>query len=140
MGLGLTAIVYALGILILGISIAAGIIMLSTRIVAGFKPKFLLAAATALIAWIATGIGKWVLNITVGPGTASSVLAFVILFLVSAAIFNAMLKQPDGGQMGFGKACLATLVYIVIALVVAVILFFALGATIMGLIGVAAMH
>ncbi|MGA9334866.1 MAG: hypothetical protein WBV39_11370 [Rudaea sp.] len=137
-----TVILYALVSLLVGISIAAGIIMLATRIAAGFTPKFLLAAATVVVAWIATFIASWLMHMIVGAGALSSLIALVVLLLVSAAIINAMLKRPDGGQMGFGKAFLAALLYVIIFIVLGVILFFIFGAGMMGMVmgGAAAMH
>ncbi len=137
-----TVILYALVSLLIGISIAAGIIMLATRIAAGFTPKFLLAAATVVVAWIATFIASWLMHMIVGAGALSSLIALVVLLLVSAAIINAMLKRPDGGQMGFGKAFLAALLYVIIFIVLGVILFFIFGAGMMGMVmgGAAAMH
>jgi len=44
-----------------------------------------------------------------------------------------MIKPPTGGQMGFGKACLVSLVQYIIYIVLAVVLFFVLGGAIMGM-------
>ncbi|MEO8803152.1 MAG: hypothetical protein ABI304_08980 [Rudaea sp.] len=128
-----TVLVYGLVSLIIGIAIGAGIIMLSMRLVAGFTPKFLLAAATAIVAWIAVIAASWILGMILGHGTLTSLLALVVFFVVNAAIINALLKRPDGGQIGFGKACLVTLVELIIEIVLGVILFFVFGAGLLGM-------
>jgi len=58
-----------------------------------------------------------------------------VAFLVNAFIINTMIKPPTGGQMGFGKACLVSLVQYIIYIVLSVILFFVLGGAIMGMMG-----
>ena len=49
-------ILYGLVAFLIGISIAGAIIMLASKLVAGFTPKFIMAAVTALVAMIACGI------------------------------------------------------------------------------------
>ena len=73
---------------------------------------------------------------------ANKILAVLIVlvayFLINAAIMNALLKRPDGSQMGFGKAALVTLVALIIQIVLGVILVFVFGAGIMAMIGMGA--
>jgi len=114
-----TALVYGLVMLFIWFAIGAGIIMLATRIVAGFTPKFL----TALIVAVIETIGL------------SSIVCLVVIFLINAAVLNALAKRPDGAQIGFGKSCLVTLVQIIIEIVLCIILFFVFGTMLMGLIG-----
>lgn len=135
-----TGILIALVILAICIAVGAGIIMLATRIVAGFTPKFLIAAITFVIEMIAGVAVSWGLNMALGAGGTSSVLALIIVFVVYSAILNAMVKRPGGAQMGFGKACLATLVQLIIEIVLGVVLFFVFGAAMFGMLGGAMMH
>jgi hypothetical protein len=58
-----------------------------------------------------------------------------VIFLLYAAITNALLKKPDGGQMGFGRACLVTLIQIIIEIILGVILVFVFGAALFGMLG-----
>lgn len=135
-----TVIVYALVSLIIGLAIGGGILMLATRIVAGFTPKFLLAVVTVVIAGIAGAVASWVLGMVLGAGTLSSLIALVVLFLVNAFVLNALIKRPDGTEIGIGKACLVTLLLMIIYIVLGIILMVVFGAGMVGMIGAAAMH
>lgn len=130
-----TAILYFVIALAIGIAVGAGILMLAARVGAGFTPKFPISAATVVVEFIAAAIVSWILHMVLGMGALSSLISLVVVFLVYAAIANAMLKRPDGGQMGFGKACLVTLVQIIIEIVLGVILVFAFGATMFSMLG-----
>jgi uncharacterized RDD family membrane protein YckC len=48
----------------------------------------------------------------------------IVNFLVGAAVVNYLLPAADGSQIGFGKACLVELIYMVIGIVVALIIGF----------------
>ena len=120
-------ILYVLVALAVAFGVGALIIMLATRLVAGFTPKFLMAVVAAIVETIAAGIISYVLNMVLGVGTLSSLLALVIVFVAYAAILNALVKRPGGVQMGFGKACLVTLVQIIIEIVLCVLLYFVFG-------------
>jgi len=136
-----TGLIYGLIALIVGIAIGAGILMLSTRIVAGFTPKFPISAVTVIVEFIAAAIVSWILHLILGASSIGSIIALIVIFLVYAAIINALIKKPDGAQMGFGKACLVTLVEIVIEIILGIILFFVFGAALFGgMMGAAAMH
>ncbi|HET8942197.1 MAG TPA: hypothetical protein VFN13_09445 [Rudaea sp.] len=130
-----TVILYVLVMFIIGLSICAGILMLSTRIAAGFTPKFLLAIATVVISAIAATVVRWVLGMVMGLGAATSLVALIVLFLVNAFVLNALIKRPDGAQIGFGSACLVTLLQIILYIVLGVIVFVVFGTAMMGMIG-----
>lgn len=135
-----TGIIYALVFLIIAIAIAAGIIMLAARIVAGFTPKFSIAAITAVVEFIAGAVVSWILHMILGMGGLSSLVILVVVFVVYAAIFNALVKK-DGAQVGFGKAALVTLVQLIIEIILGVIIAFVFGAAVFGMLGgMAAMH
>ena len=135
-----TMLIYGLVSLVIGIAVGAGIVMLCTRIVAGFTPKFLFAAVTVVISAIAGAVASWVLGMVLGAGTVSSLIAFIVLFLVNAFVLNALIKRPAGGEIGLGKACLVTLLQIIVYIVLVVILALVFGAGMMGMMGAAAMH
>lgn len=131
-------ILYGLVAFLIGISIAGAIIMLATKLVAGFTPKFIMAAVTALVAMIACGIVQFGLQMVLGGGTLTLLIVLIAYFAINAAIINALLKRPDGSQMGFGKAALVTLLALIIEIVLGVILMFVFGAGIMAMIGMGA--
>ena len=128
----ITVIIYALVSIAIGIAIGAGILMLATRVGAGFTPRFPIAAATAVVEFIAAAVVGWIVSLVLGAGGLSSLVSLIAVFVVYAAIINAMLKKPDGGQMGFGKACIVTLVEIIIEIILGVILAFVFGAALFG--------
>jgi len=131
-------ILYGLVSFLIGVSIAGAIIMLATKLVAGFTPKFIMAAVAALVAMIVCMVVNFGLSMVLGAGMLTTLLAIVVYFVVSAAIINALLKRADGSQMGFGKAALVTLVALIIEIVLGVILVFVFGAGIMAMIGMGA--
>jgi len=120
---------------VVGVAIGAAIIMLATKLVAGFMPKFLNAAIAALVASIAGTLLLVGIPLVLGAGMLSSLLALVGFFVVNSAILNALVKSPSGAAMGFGKAALVTLLEIVIYIVLCIILFFVCGAALMAVFG-----
>lgn len=131
----MTAVLYALIALAIGIAVGAGILMLAARVAAGFMPKFLISVAVVVVQFIAAMIVGWVLSMVLGQGTLSSLVSLVVVFLVYSAITNLLLKRPDGSQLGFGKSALVTLVQLIIQIVLGVILVFAFGTALMGIFG-----
>jgi hypothetical protein len=131
----LTGILYLIIFLAVGIAIGAGILMLAARVGAGFTPKFPISVGTVIVQFIGAAIVSWLLRMVLGMGGLASLLTLIVVFLVYSAISNALLKRPDGAQMGFGKACLVTLVQIIIQIILGVILAFVFGAAIFGMLG-----
>ena len=126
-------ILYLLVALVVAVAVGAGIIMLATKLVGGFTPSFGSCVLAALAAWIGSAIVNYVLSMVLGAGGLTALLSLVVVFLLYAFIINALVKPAGGGQMGFGKAALVTLVVIIIYIVIGVLLFFTVGAAIMGL-------
>jgi hypothetical protein len=131
-------LLYGLVGFVIAVAIGAAIIMLATKLVAGFTPKFMMAAIAALVACIAGAVVSFGLQMVLGAGGLSSLLVLVIYFLLNSAIINALVKRPDGSQMGFGKAALVTLLEIIIEIVLGIILVLVFGAGIMAMIGMGA--
>ena len=122
----LTGILYLICFLAVGIAIGAGILMLAARVGAGFMPKFPISVGTVIVQFIAAFIVSWLVRMVLGMGGLASLVSLIVVFLAYAAISNALLKK-DGGQMGFGKACLVTLIQIIIQIILGVILVFVFG-------------
>ena len=129
-----TALVYVLVMCIVAIVVGALIVQLATKLVAGFKPGFGVAVGVVIVGMIAGAVASWVLGMVMGAGTGSTLAALVVAFLVNAAVLNALIKHPSGGALGFGKACLVTLVQYIIEIVLAVILAFLFGSVIFRMI------
>jgi hypothetical protein len=106
--------------------VGALIVQLATKMAAGFKPTLGNAVATVLVGIILGGIINYVLQMILG--STGSLIGLVVAFLVNAFIINMMVKAPAGSQMGFGKACLVSLVQYIIYIVLALAsLFFGAG-------------
>lgn len=128
-----TVILTVLVTLFIAISIGALIIMLATKIAAGFGPRFGQCFLAALAATILAAILSWIIGMVLGSGGIASIVSLVLVFLLNSAIINAIVKRPDGNQMGFGKACLVSLIQIVIEIIIGVICVFLFGAAIFGM-------
>ncbi len=135
-----TALLTILVVCVIAIGVGALIIMLATRIAAGFVPKFLHAFLAALTVTILAFILSWVLNMVLGAGGLASLISLVLVFLLNAAVINALVKTPTGMQMGFGKACLVSLIQIVIEIILGILLAFVFGAAIFGMMGAGVVH
>lgn len=125
----MTVILYALIALFVAFAIGALLIMLATKIVGGFSPKFFpTALLTAVVITIAGIAASWLLGMVLGGGGLSSLVSLVVVFLIYAALINILVKRPDGSQMGLGKSALVTLVLIIIEIILGVIMMFVFGA------------
>jgi len=131
-------LLYGLVSFLIGIAIGGAILMLATKLVAGFTPKFIWAAIAWLVAAIVCFAVNFGLQMALGAGMLTLLVVLVAYFAVNSAIINALLKRPDGSQMGFGKAALVTLLELIIQIVLAVILVFVFGAGLMAMFGMGA--
>ena len=133
-----TVLVTIVVTLFIAIAIGALIIMLATKIAAGFGPRFGQAFLAALAATILAALLSWIIGMVLGSGGIASLVSLVLVFLLNSAIINAIVKRPDGLQMGFGKACLVSLIQIVIEIIIGILCVFLFGAAIFG--AMSAMH
>lgn len=129
----LTALIIGLVILVVFIVIGAFIVQLATKLAAGFKPNLGNAVAVVIVGIIAGAVVSWLMQMVLG--STGSLIGLVVSFLLNAFIINMMIKTPSGGQMGFGKGCLVTLIEYVIYIVLCVVLFFVFGSAMVGLLG-----
>lgn len=134
----MTAVLYFVIALVIGVAVGAGILMLAARLAAGFTPRFGISAAVVVVQYIAAAIVGWIVSMVLGNGGIAGLLSLVVVFLVYAAITNLMLKRPEGSQLGFGKASLVTLIQLLIQIVLGVILVFVFGAALFGIFAGAA--
>ncbi|MEP6898383.1 MAG: hypothetical protein ABI870_07615 [Rhodanobacter sp.] len=129
-GMGMFAM---LMIFVVGILIGALVLCVAFRLVVGYMPSYLRSLGAVVLTAVAVIIVSVVLRMIM-PSGLSGLLSLVVQVLVGAAVVNYMLLGKDGMQIGFGKACLVQLVYIVIGFVIALILGFLLAGVIGGMI------
>ncbi|OOG59568.1 hypothetical protein [Rhodanobacter sp. C03] len=128
-----------LGLLVMvvgGILLGALVLCLAFRIVVGYMPSYLRSIGVVLLTFVAVVVASVVLGMVLHGG-AGGLLSVVVNFLVGAAVINYLLLAQDGNQIGYGKACLVQLVYMVIgfvcALVIGLIMAMVFGAAIFGM-------
>jgi hypothetical protein len=74
-----------------------------------------------VLTWIA-GIVAMVVIGMVSSGSAGGLLSLIVQFVVGAFVVNRLLLAQNGSQIGFGKACVVQVIYLVIFIVLAMIL------------------
>lgn len=117
-GMGMLAM---LVFIVTGVLIAALVLGLAFRLVVGYMPSYLRSLGAVLLTFVAVLVVSVVLGMIL-PFGLSRLLALVAAFLVGAAVVNYLLLAKDGSRIGYGKACLVQLVYIVIEFVLALVL------------------
>jgi len=141
---------------VVGLLVAALFLKLSVRIVAGFSPGYLRSLGAVVVAAVLTFIVNLVLTTVfglgggmmagdpeaaaaamAGTGLLAMGLAFVFGFLINAFCVNWLIKRPDGSAMGFGRALLVVLVYMIIVIVLSIIAGVVIGMLGLGAAGLA---
>ena len=115
-GMGMMAL---LVMIVGGILIGALVLCLAFRLVVGYMPSYLRALGAVVLTFVAVVAASMVLGMLLHGG---GLLPAIVNFLVGAAVVNYLLLAQDGSQIGFGKACLVQLVYMVIGVVLAMII------------------
>lgn len=116
-GMGMLAILVSV---VVGILVAALVLSVAYRLIVGSMPAYTRALVVVVLAWLASAVVGFILKLVMSGGFGG-LLVLAAQFLIGAAIINAMLPS-SGGQIGYGKACLVQLVYLVIFLVLAVVI------------------
>jgi hypothetical protein len=104
-----------------GILVGALVLSVAFRLVVGYMPSYLRSLGAVLLTAVAVVVAAAVLGLVMHGG-ASGLLSAVVQFLVGAAVINYLLLAQNGSQIGYGKACLVELVYMVAGFVLAVII------------------
>jgi len=102
-----------------GILIGALVLCLAFRLVVGYMPSYLRALGAIVLTFVAVVAASMVLGTLLHGG---GLLPAIVNFLVGAAVVNYLLLSQDGSQIGYGKACLVQLVYMVIGFVLALLI------------------
>lgn len=116
-GMGLFAM---LVMIVVGILLAALVLSIAFRLAVGYMPSYLRALAAVVLSWVAGVVAMVVIGM-VSSGGAGGFLSLVVQFLVGAFVVNRLLLSQNGSQIGFGKACVVQVIYLVIFLVLAMI-------------------
>ena len=105
--------------------IQALVLQYATKLIINFKPSFVYAYKVSLLAYLGGflvgfcyGFLRGLLNaISNEPSdVGGNSIAILISLVVQAATYAVLIKHPDTGPIGFGKAILVTLVQMVILL------------------------
>ena len=119
-----------------GILVAALVLSVAFRLVVGYMPSYLRSLGAVVLTAVVAVVAAVVLGMLM-HGAASGLLSAVVQFLVGAAVINYLLLAQNGNQIGYGKACVVELVYMVIgfvlALVIGLLLAMVFGAALFGM-------
>lgn len=123
---------------LLGVAVAIGVgslvVQFATEKIANFKPPYGATFLASLIGYLASYAISFIVGFVIGTtkGQVSgmvSLLLLVICFFVQATFYSFMLKSPDGAPLGYGRACIVSIIQLIIAaLIIAVILMMFVGA------------
>jgi len=98
--------------------IGALLVQLATHWVCKFKPPYGMAYKAIFLAYIAS----WVVGFFVGfmvaaaggeIDSATYLLIIIIGFFVTSGLYGIMIKHPESGPIGFSKACLVSLINLI---------------------------
>ncbi|MEO6800382.1 MAG: hypothetical protein ABI178_10640 [Rhodanobacter sp.] len=118
-GMGLFAM---LVMVVVGILVGALVLSVAFRLVVGFMPSYMRALGAVVLTFIAVVVVSLILAMVLHGG--ARLLPMIVNFLVGAAVVNYMLLAADGSKIGFGKACVVELIYMVIGFALALIIGF----------------
>lgn len=119
-GMGLFAM---LVMIVVGILVGALILSVAFRLVVGIMPSYLRALGAVVLTFVAVFVVSMILGMVL-RGAGGGLLSMVVNFLVGAAVVNYLLLAADGSKIGYGKACVVELIYMVIGIVLALIIGF----------------
>jgi hypothetical protein len=143
--LGVFALMMVGGLLIGGL-----VLKFTVRLLQGFSPGYGKSVLVVFLAMVAGFIVNIVLSMVMGVGSnaalmggdeaamAGAMMASLGLMAISllASLFitaffvNLLIKQPDGQAIGYGRACLVSLLYLVVIVVLGIIAAVVLGVVI----------
>jgi hypothetical protein len=119
-GMGMFAM---LVMIVVGILVGALILSVAFRLVVGIMPSYLRALGAVVLTFVAVLVVSMILGMVL-RGAGGGLLSMIVNFLVGAAVVNYLLLAADGSKIGYGKACVVELIYMVIGIVLALIIGF----------------
>ena len=138
------------------------VLKFSVKLIEKFSPSFGRSVLAVLLAGIVSFVASIALALAFGLGGAglgsddpeaamaamgaaslmANLISFAISFVAMAFAVNLLIKQPDGASLGFGRACLVSVLYmavmIVLFVIVGIVLALVFGAALLGAAGLAA--
>jgi hypothetical protein len=135
-GMGMFAIL----IMVVGSVLLGGLLLcLAFRMVVGYMPSYVKALGAVLLTMVGTWIVSWVLRMVL-PGGLGGFLSMVVNLLIGGAVVNYLLLALDGRQIGYGKAILVQLLYLVMFILLVVLVGFVLAIFFGSMFAAAASH
>lgn len=116
-GMGMLAMLI---MIVVGILVGALILSVAFRLVVGIMPSYMRALGAVILTFIAVVVVSLILGMVMHGG--ARLLPMIVNFLVGAAVVNYLLLAADGSRIGYGKACVVELIYMVIGFVLALII------------------
>lgn len=118
-GLGMMGLLITL---LVGVAVAALLLCLSFRLVLGYMPSFVRALGAVVLTAVADFVALTLAGLFLG-GHGGGLLVPAAEFLVGVWAVNHLLLSLDGSPIGYGKASLVQLVYMVIGILIGLLLF-----------------
>ena len=116
-GMGMFAMLI---MIVVGILVGALILSVAFRLVVGIMPSYMRALGAVVLTFVAVVVVSLILGMVMHGG--ARLLPMIVNFLVGAAVVNYLLLAADGSKIGYGKACVVELIYMVIGFVLALII------------------
>jgi len=103
----------------IGALIGALIVQLATKLVAKYKPPYRMAYKAVFLGYLASAVIGFVIGLMIGAsgGTFNEtvfVMTMVIGFFAASAIYAPLIKSPANEPLGFGRACMVSLIQVII--------------------------
>jgi hypothetical protein len=118
-GLGMAGLLI---MLLVGVAVAALLLCVAFRLVLGYMPSFVRALGAVVVTAVADFVALTLAGVFLG-GHGGGLLALAVEFVVGVWVVNHLLLSLDGSAIGYGKAGLVQLVYMVIGIVIGLLLF-----------------
>ena len=143
-----------------GLLIGGLVLKFTVRLLQGFSPGYGKSVLVVFLSMVVGFIINIVLSMVMGVGSSAAAgagseaamagammaslgamaLSLVASLFITAFFINLMLKQPNGQDIGFGRSCLVSLLYLVVMVVLGIIASIAVGVIVgVGAAGMAGM-
>jgi hypothetical protein len=101
-----------------GVLLGALLLSVAFRVVVGHLPSYLRAVGTVILTLVATSLALLVPGLVL-PGGVGRLFGAAVMFLVGVAVINRVLHTETGLAIGYARATLVQLAYMVVAILLA---------------------